>query len=36
VSQAIKHIYINLNIRYGNETNLLLQRNLLMCKLIVT
>jgi len=25
MSQAIKHIYINLNIGYGHETNLLLQ-----------
>jgi len=25
MSQAIKYIYINLNVSYGNETNLLLQ-----------
>ena len=25
MSQAIKYIYINLNVGYGNETNLLLQ-----------
>jgi len=36
VSQAIKYIYINLNIGYGNETDSLLQRNFLVCKLIIT
>jgi len=36
VSQAIKYIYVNLNIGYGNETNSLLQRDFLVCKLIIT
>jgi len=36
MSQAIKYIYINLNVGYGNETNLLLQWNFFVYKLIIT
>jgi hypothetical protein len=36
MSQAIKCIYSNLNIVCCNETDSLLQQNLLVCNLIIT